>query len=596
MRDDEPMKKRNIFVAFCMVLLLCAAGVQMASAQPIAVEKTAAPDMIYVRGSGDTPDLTTVTIMVAGDSGEEALPMDVVFGIDSSNSMSWNDPSGLRRDAAIYFVNKLNDGVDQGGVVYWDSHIHVDNALDYDMGNVIAGINSYDYDPVGWTDINLGLATCIANLDANTRSGESVKVIIFLTDGINTAGPGYDHAQAVDAAAKGYKIFGIGLQGQDPVAEADLQDMAETTGGAFFIVTAPEDLQLVYDQIFTLINRAPDMVNIVEVTEDYIVDEGSFSIAPDSVVENPDGTTTITWNNVATSVGDADDYLEAGETFTVTFVAGSDTPGIDLPIEVIPGAVVNYERYAVGPLSTPIPQAYLDVIKPAIAVDKTADDYSIYRGDTVTYTYEVTNAGNIELSGITLTDDKVSPVYVSGDDGNGLLDLTETWIYTATAAPTNTITNTATVKGTDPLGKVVSATDSVTVVVTVRVSMDIKPGSCPNAFNMNAKGVLPIALLGGVASYTLDEIDFATIRLNNVAPIRYTSEDVATPYLEPLCGCHELTGDGFTDLSLKFDNPSIAPTLGNPDKGDQLTLTLTGTLNDGITFIEGQDCVLIQKA
>lgn len=552
--------------------------------------------MIYVHGSGDSPDLTTVTITVKGDSGEEALPMDVVFGIDVSNSMSWNDPSGLRRSAAIYFVNKLKNGVDQAGVVDWNDGIHVNHALDSNMPNVITAINSYNYDSNGWTDIHLGLDTCIANLDANSRSGESVKVIIFLTDGINSAGPGYDHAQALDAKAKNYVIFGIGLKGQDEVAEEDLIDMATTTGGKYFIVTSPEDLQSVYDDIYTTINRAPQNVNIVEITKSNIVDEGSFSTAPSSVVQNGDGTTTITWNNVAGSVGNNDDYLEEGETFTVTFTAGSDTAGLNLPIEA-DDAAVNFIRYSVAePISTGIPQAYLDVIKPAIALKKTPSPPAIYRGDTVTYTYEVTNAGNIALSAITLGDDKVSPLYESGDtNGDGNLDLAETWKYTATATPTNTITNIATVKGTDPLGKVVSDTKKVTVVVTVRVSMDIQPGSCPNGYNLGEKGVLPVALVGGVASYKLDEINFATLKLNGVAATKYTSEDIATPYTKPLCGCHQLTGDGVKDLSLKFDNLKIAATLGTPDKKDAIKLTLTGTLNDGITLIEGQDCILIQR-
>ncbi len=62
-------------------------------------------------------------------------------------------------------------------------------------------------------------------------------------------------------------------------------------------------------------------------------------------------------------------------------------------------------------------------------------------GSTVTWTYNVTNTGNVPLSGVTVTDNNGTPgntaddfnaTYVAGDaNGNHLLDTTETWTYTA---------------------------------------------------------------------------------------------------------------------------------------------------------------------
>ena len=61
----------------------------------------------------------------------------------------------------------------------------------------------------------------------------------------------------------------------------------------------------------------------------------------------------------------------------------------------------------------------------------------------MTFTYVVTNTGNVPLSGVTVRDDNGTPAdpaddfnatFVGGDaDADGLLDPTETWTFTAIA-------------------------------------------------------------------------------------------------------------------------------------------------------------------
>ena len=87
-------------------------------------------------------------------------------------------------------------------------------------------------------------------------------------------------------------------------------------------------------------------------------------------------------------------------------------------------------------------------------------------GGPVTYTYVVTNTGDVELSNVSVSDDKCAPVtYVSGDTNDDeLLDLTEAWTFTCTTTLTDTTTNTATATGHDGDTKV---TDDDQATVTV---------------------------------------------------------------------------------------------------------------------------------
>jgi uncharacterized repeat protein (TIGR01451 family) len=72
---------------------------------------------------------------------------------------------------------------------------------------------------------------------------------------------------------------------------------------------------------------------------------------------------------------------------------------------------------------------------PSIQLNKSCDYKSpVIMGDTVTYTYQVTNNGGVPLTDINLTDvqswgPNCQPVYVSGDDGDHILNPGESWWY-----------------------------------------------------------------------------------------------------------------------------------------------------------------------
>ncbi|MHC4842686.1 MAG: prenyltransferase/squalene oxidase repeat-containing protein [Planctomycetota bacterium] len=129
-----------------------------------------------------------------------------------------------------------------------------------------------------------------------------------------------------------------------------------------------------------------------------------------------------------------------------------------------------------------------------------------------------------------------------------------------------------------------------------QVSIDIKPTSCPNPLNTKSNGVLPVAILGSEDVNVL-EIDPASIRLEDVAPLRSNYEDVATPVSDPYdCNCTTDGPDGFLDLTLKFETQEIVEAIGDVNHGDVLELLLTGALFEehSGTPIYGADCIIIR--
>jgi hypothetical protein len=137
------------------------------------------------------------------------------------------------------------------------------------------------------------------------------------------------------------------------------------------------------------------------------------------------------------------------------------------------------------------------------------------------------------------------------------------------------------------------------------LNLDIKPGSCPNPFNLNLfnfvddgtpkkGGVLPVAILGD-AAFDVHDIDVSTLLLESVPPLAQGGGpkvgDVAAPVGDnTACNCTTNGPDGFDDLKMKFSSLQIADAIAQGQPGDELMLTLTGQLLDGTPFL-AKDCI-----
>jgi len=129
---------------------------------------------------------------------------------------------------------------------------------------------------------------------------------------------------------------------------------------------------------------------------------------------------------------------------------------------------------------------------------------------TVTYTYTVTNVGQVELRSVWVKDDKCAPVnYVSGDRGaDNILNMDGKWIFTCTKTVSQTETNTATAHG------YANGWDGYdTAIATVAVSTSAVP---PLIHLLKKPSTFLLPASGGAVTYSYAVTNPGTAPLNNV--------------------------------------------------------------------------------
>lgn len=196
--------------------------------------------------------------------------IDIVMAIDVSSSMLARDlkPNRLAalKKVAAEFINKRPN--DRIGLVAYAGEAYTKTPITSDKSIVLNALKEITYGSLeDGTAIGMGLATSVNRLK---ESKALSKVIILLTDGVNNAGfiePQTAAELAVEYEIKTYTI-GLGTNGNalSPIGlnsdgsfrygmrpveidEKLLEDIAKTTGGAYFRATNNESLESIYDEI-----------------------------------------------------------------------------------------------------------------------------------------------------------------------------------------------------------------------------------------------------------------------------------------------------------------------------------------------------------
>ncbi|MGN0468117.1 MAG: VWA domain-containing protein [Acutalibacteraceae bacterium] len=168
----------------------------------------------------------------------------ISFVIDSSGSMGWNDPSGLRKELTKNFIDKMADE-DRASVVDFDSYAQTNSDFTNDKETLKIAVDWIDSS--GGTSMYRGLSKSLGlfkNLDS--ISDDSLKTIFLLTDGSDDGSGGYfsdsQYMELIDECVEnGIQVYTIGLGSG---ANAQLLERIATRGNGKYYF-AERDLDLI---------------------------------------------------------------------------------------------------------------------------------------------------------------------------------------------------------------------------------------------------------------------------------------------------------------------------------------------------------------
>ncbi|WHT19325.1 hypothetical protein N8J89_40635 [Crossiella sp. CA-258035] len=200
-------------------------------------------------------------------------------------------------------------------------------------------------------------------------------------------------------------------------------------------------------------------------------------------------------------------------------------------------------------------EAPVPIVRPGIALTKTADPSTIRAGDETTFTITVTNTGDAPLNPVRITDDR-TPACARTLSGPLAAGAKQT--FTCTARLSETTTNTATATGSDASRQDVSATAQATVTV-------LKP-----ALTIE-KTAFPSTVRAG------DTVTF-TIKVSNSGDSELTEVAVTDPKLAACARTFARLAAGASETytcstTLTEDQVNTATVTGKPPVGPPVTAT-----------------------
>jgi Mg-chelatase subunit ChlD len=184
-----------------------------------------------------TEDKTAVEVEGIASAIGGVRYLDMMFVMDTSQSLRGTDPNDYRSAGAVGLVKNLSPKSDiKIGVVSFDNKGELAQPLTSNRDLVAEALRNLPRS--GSTNLAAGIQTALAELELNGRPGSS-RVIMLFTDGMSNEQKAYD--AAVRSHSKDVTIQTL-LLGSSKKGGSILDTIAWATGGSFLQVSDPTKL------------------------------------------------------------------------------------------------------------------------------------------------------------------------------------------------------------------------------------------------------------------------------------------------------------------------------------------------------------------
>jgi Mg-chelatase subunit ChlD len=226
------LMRNSLVVLFSVLVCGAAASEEGTAPKPqgqLQIEiQSPSPDFTAVNGE-TTVDVEGIASAIGG-----VRYIDMIFVMDTSQSLRSTDPKDYRSAGAIGLVRNLSPRSDiKIGVVSFDSKGELAQSMTSDRDKVAQTIR--DLPRSGSTNLAAGIQTALEELELNGRPGSS-RVIMLFTDGMSNEKRAYD--AALQSQLQGVTIQTL-LLGSSKKGGSILDTIAWATGGSFVQVSDP---------------------------------------------------------------------------------------------------------------------------------------------------------------------------------------------------------------------------------------------------------------------------------------------------------------------------------------------------------------------
>jgi len=425
----------------------------------------------------------------------ERCGLDVLLLLDRSGSIG--PQKATYSDAAKQFVSALSGTPTRLKITSFAAGATADQAtfLDLDdpadVATANARIDSVYASPAGGTNWDAGMKLAAA---------AGVEVVVFITDGNptlrDTGGTGstvnlLDLTSGVASANKvktegqsalaGATILAVGAG--TGVTASNLAAVSGPTEGTDYVMSSVAGLDAKLQELANKLCGARIHVRKLTDEADASAPKPGWTFTPGKPAGSP---VTFSSGSVTTAGRPAEsvisvDRIPAGGASAITVAETQKAGYAFVASQCQTGGFADVTAGGTVTATIPTVRRTEDwyctfrnrTLVGAVAIVKTGTTWA-YHGDTLSFTFAVTNAGESPLTSVAVSDDHCSPLTLREKRDSGgnpdptpsVLDLTDTWVYECsmpapahTAREANPIVNTATVTAQDPLDHPVSDTD-----------------------------------------------------------------------------------------------------------------------------------------